>query len=221
MNRATILIGVVLAMWWVWPLPDEPAQISSSKRRVTRPRIRIRRSPPRPTPSEIRRYAEVVAEHAADLTCDLLELERRRVEVPLDGSEADVAGAVARIIVREHAPHAPPLLEEGLVRHIQTHFDGTWTNEAKLKADAARVAADGFLDLADLLESRDPLYAMLFIDLLVYSEDPMLVGKLAPLYSGTKREAVKLLKDDRLHERWREQLTRFANTRWTIPPVYR
>ena len=115
----------------------------------------------------------------------------------------------------------PPFIEEGIVRHVCTYFDGTWTNEMKLKADASRVAADGFVDPVGLINARDPLYAMLFVDLLVYSEDPFLRGKLKMLYRGREQDPAKILNDDRMRKLWREQLERFAKTRWTIPRVYR
>jgi hypothetical protein len=203
MNRATILIGVVLAMWWVWPPPDEPQHSSSGNRRVTRPRIRTRRFKKSPKTTAVQTVPAAVAQHAADITCDLLELERR----PAPAADPEV---VARAIVRKHSPHVPPFIEEGIVRHVCTYFDGTWTNEAELEADAARVAAD--------------VYAMLFVDLLVYSEDPMIVGKLAPLYRAFAHEGKNLFdffEQDRLRDLWRTHLNRFARFRWTIPPVYR
>jgi hypothetical protein len=225
-----MLIGVVLAMWWVWPPADEPSR-GARTIHVSRAPLVQQVTPEAPPPvqhaeSDNRRYLTAVAEYAEEITMDLLGLQatRRHDHSWTWSSETYVAATVVREILTDHAPSIPPFLEEGLVRHVCTYFDGTWTNEAKLKADAARVAADGFIDLADLLDSRDPLYAMLFIDLLVYSEDPMIVGKLAPLYRAFAHEEQDLFdffEQDRLRALWRTHLNRFARFRWTIPPVYR
>ncbi|MHC4939810.1 MAG: hypothetical protein ACYTHK_12640 [Planctomycetota bacterium] len=160
------------------------------------------------------------------------------VIVVIDGEriEGTIAHEVAHAVLHHHAPHCPPALNEGLACHVETSFNGFWRDRTR-RAWCARLLEDAvFIEPRELIgydyddfhssTRRDNyLYALLLVDLLVYSEWRGVQGKLPELYAAFRvagkdpwRVFGETIDRQVFRKRWKAQLDWFRRTNL---PAYR